>query len=408
MADLVDWELATSTATRLVRPGPQIPPADARAAVEQLRAYAVEARGHVRAFTGLDAPTADAPVAVVDRPTWVRSNVQGMRWLLDPLMAELQERAATVPAPLRAVGSRVTGLEAGAALAFLAGKVLGQYELFPPDGPDGDRPGRLLLVAPNIVQVERELRVDPSDFRLWVCVHEETHRVQFGSVPWLREHIVQQIGVVVASTTGGGSGGSGGSGGTGGAGGADGKAGLTLARDRSRDVVSAISAALRGQPGPSLAEAIQSPEQKAVLDEVTAVMSLLEGHADVVMDGVGPGVIPSVDLIRQRFQHRREEPSRLEAALRRLLGLDAKLRQYRDGARFVRAVIDDVGMPGFNRVWESAATLPTARELADPAAWVARVHGAAANDAADREAQDRGAQDRGAQHGGAQDRGAAG
>ena len=392
VSGLVDWELAASTATRLVRPGPQIPPAEARAAVEQLRAYAVEARGHVRAFTGLDAPTADAPVAVVDRPTWVRSNVQGMRWLLDPLMAELQDRTQTVPGPLRAVGSRVTGLEAGAALAFLAGKVLGQYELFPPDGPDADRPGRLLLVAPNIVQVERELRVDPSDFRLWVCVHEETHRVQFGSVPWLREHIVQQIGVVVASTTGGGSGGSGG---------VRGKEGLTLARDRSRDVVSAVSAALRGQPGPSLAEAIQSPEQKAVLDEVTAVMSLLEGHADVVMDGVGPSVIPSVEEIRQRFQHRREEPSRVEAAVRRLLGLDAKLRQYRDGARFVRAVVDDVGMAGFNRVWESAATLPTARELADPAAWVTRVHGAASPaggaDPADRGAVDRGAVDREAQ-----------
>ena len=361
---LVDWDLAASTATRLVRPGPQIPPAEARAAVEQLRAYAVEARGHVRAFTGLDAPTADAPVAVVDRPTWVRSNVQGMRWLLDPLMAQLQDRTQSVPGPLRAVGSRVTGLEAGAALAFLAGKVLGQYELFPPDGPDGDRPGRLLLVAPNIVQVERELKVDPSDFRLWVCVHEETHRVQFGSVPWLREHIVQQIGVVVASTTGGGSGG------TDGTGGAGAKDGLAVARDRTRDVVSAVSAALRGQPGPSLAEAIQSPEQKAVLDEVTAVMSLLEGHADVVMDGVGPGVIPSVDLIRQRFQHRREEPNRVEAAVRRLLGLDAKLRQYKDG------------------VWESAATLPSARELADPAAWVARVHGPA---------EDRGAEDRGAQ-----------
>lgn len=391
VSGMVDWDLAAATATRLVRPGPQIPAADARAAVEQLRAYAVEARGHVRAFTGLDAPTADAPVAVVDRPTWVRSNVQGMRWLLDPLMAELQARTQSVPGPLRAVGSRVTGLEAGAALAFLAGKVLGQYELFPPDGPDGDRPGRLLLVAPNIVQVERELRVDPSDFRLWVCVHEETHRVQFGSVPWLREHIVQQIGVVVASTTGGGSGG------TGGTGGAGGKDGLTLARDRGRDVVSAVSAALRGQPGPSLAEALQSPEQKAVLDEVTAVMSLLEGHADVVMDGVGPGVIPSVEEIRQRFQHRREEPSRVEAAVRRLLGLDAKLRQYKDGARFVRAVVDEVGMGGFNRVWESAATLPSARELADPAAWVARVHGASDPAAADRGAEDRGAADRGAQ-----------
>jgi coenzyme F420 biosynthesis associated uncharacterized protein len=360
LPDLVDWELAASTGARLVRPGPQIPAAEARLAVAQLRAFAVEARGHVRSFTGLDASSTDAPVAVVDRPTWVRSNAQGLRWLFEPLAATLRERAKTVPGPMRAVGSRITGVEAGAGLAFLAGKVLGQYEMFPPGGPDGDRPGRLLLVAPNIVQVEQELGVDPADFRLWVCVHEETHRVQFGAVPWLRDHLVEQVGVVVAASD----------------------LGIAGARDRGRDVAAAIGAALRGQPGPSLAEAMQSPEQKAVIDEVTAVMSLLEGHADVVMDGVGPAVIPTVDVIRQRFQHRREAPTRVEAAMRRLLGLDAKLRQYKDGAAFVRAVVDLVGMPGFNRVWESARTLPSAAELADPAAWVARVHGLPAPEAA--------------------------
>jgi coenzyme F420 biosynthesis associated uncharacterized protein len=257
-----------------------------------------------------------------------------------------------MPAPLRAVGARVTGLEAGAGLAFLAGKVLGQYELFPPGGPDGERPGRLLLVAPNIVQVERELGVDPADFRLWVCVHEETHRVQFGAVPWLRGHIVDQVGALVSGA----------------------EHGMAGAKDRGREIFAALASALRGQPGPSLAEAVQSPEQKAVLAEVTAVMSLLEGHAEVVMDGVGPGVIGSVEQIRQRFQRRREEPGRVDAAMRRLLGLDAKLRQYRDGACFVRAVVDQVGMAGFNRVWESADTLPTSSELADPSAWVARMH----------------------------------
>jgi coenzyme F420 biosynthesis associated uncharacterized protein len=348
--DLVDWDLAASTGVRLVRPGPRIPAGQARAAVEQLRAFAIEARGHVRAYTGLDAPAADAPVAVVDRPTWVRSNVAGLRHLVEPLAQSLANQS--VPVALRVVGARVTGLEAGAGLAFLAGKVLGQYELFPPGGPDGERPGRLLLVAPNIVQVEQELGVDPADFRLWVCMHEETHRVQFGAVPWLRGHIVEQVGVLVS--------------------GAD--LGLAGAKDRGREVVAAVSAALRGQPGQSLAEAVQSPQQKAVLAEVTAVMSLLEGHADVVMDGVGPGVIGSVEQIRQRFQRRREEPTRVEAAVRRLLGLDAKLRQYRDGAQFVRAVVDQVGMAGFNRVWESANTLPTSSELADPSAWVARVH----------------------------------
>ncbi len=284
----------------------------------------------------------------------MRSNVQGLRHLLEPMAERIQSRTmAGMPDSVRAVASRLTALEAGAGLAFLGGKVLGQYEMFPPDGPDGDRPGRLLLVAPNIVQVERELGVVPADFRLWVCLHEETHRVQFGAVPWLRGHIVDQVGVLLGAA----------------------EDGLSppVMRERAGEVAAAVAAALRGRPGPSLAEALQSPQQQALLAEVTAVMSLLEGHADVVMDDVGPGVVPTVAEIRVRFQRRREEPGRVEAAVRRLLGLDAKLRQYRDGAAFVRAVVDRVGMAGFNRVWESAATLPSAAELAAPDSWVARV-----------------------------------
>jgi len=350
--ELVDWDLAAATGVRLLRPGPPATAEEAREVVRLLRAYAQEARGHVRSYTGLDVPHDAGPVAVVDRPTWVRSNVAGLRRVLEPLADRMRNR--DMPAAVREVAARVAALEAGAGLAFLGGKVLGQYELFPPDGDDG-RPGRLLLVAPNIVQVERELDVAPEDFRLWVCIHEETHRVQFGAVPWLREHLLEQVATLVTS--------------------AEAQLSAGAVRDRAGDVASAVGAALRGQPGPSLAEALQSPEQQALVAEVTAVMSLLEGHADVVMDGVGPAVIPSVDEIRRRFQRRREEPGRIEAALRRLLGLDAKLRQYKDGARFVRAVVERVGMPGFNRVWESRETLPTAAELADPDSWVARVHG---------------------------------
>jgi len=346
----VDWDLAAETGARLVRPGPQIPPEQARAAVAELRAAAVEARAHVRAYTGLDAPAHRTPVAVVDRPTWVRSNAQGLRALVDPVIDRLQP--AGMPAVLREVGSRVTAVEAGAGLAFLAGKVLGQYELFAPPGVDDPGTGRLLLVAPNIVQAERELGVDPSDFRLWVCLHEETHRVQFGAVPWLRDHIVGRIQTLVEGA----------------------QTGLSGAAERLPDLMAAVSAAIRGEPGPSLAEAVQTPEQRVVLAEVTALMSLLEGHADVVMDGVGPSVIPSVETIRAQFQRRRENPTRIDAALRRLLGLDAKLRQYREGANFVRGVVGRVGMAGFNRVWEAPELVPTPAELIDPPAWVRRVH----------------------------------
>ncbi|MBB0247254.1 coenzyme F420 biosynthesis-associated protein, partial [Streptomyces alkaliphilus] len=130
-------------------------------------------------------------------------------------------------------------------------------------------------------------------------------------------------------------------------------------------------------PG-SLMELVQTPRQREILDRLTAVMSLLEGHADYVMDGVGPQVVPSVAEIREKFaQRRRTGAGRLDRVLRRMLGMDAKLRQYRDGERFVRTVVDEVGMAGFNRVWTSPNTLPTRSEITRPEEWVARVRPAA-------------------------------
>ncbi len=168
--------------------------------VAELRALADTVSEPVRAVTGMSGPGDDGSgwVAIVDRPGWIRANVDGFRVVLDPLAEHLRERgAAPGGSVVTAVGSRVTGVQAGLILAYLASRVLGQYELFlPPDpgAPNGVAPaGRLTLVAPNIVMVERELGVNPHDFRRWVCLHEETHRTQFTSVPWLRGYVQEQM-----------------------------------------------------------------------------------------------------------------------------------------------------------------------------------------------------------------------
>ncbi|MFJ9342437.1 zinc-dependent metalloprotease [Streptomyces sp. NPDC101733] len=368
-AEMVDWNLAVATATRLVRPGPEVGRDEARAVVAELRRHARTSEEHVRAFTrmmpeGIEVP--DTPVLVVDRAGWVKANVAGFRELLGPLLGKMQERRGSAPAGavLGTVGGKVTGVELGMLLSFLASRVLGQYETFAPAtaGLPGSAStgGRLLLVAPNIVHVERELQVNPHDFRLWVCLHEETHRTQFTAVPWLRAHLEGEIQTFLGAT--------------------EMEPGAVL--ERLREAVQSFSGARpdgeRGEEGEgrSLVELVQTPEQREVLGRLTAVMSLLEGHADYVMDGVGPQVVPSVAEIREKFQQRRASGAgRLDATLRKLLGLDAKLRQYRDGERFVRAVVDQVGMDGFNRVWTSPNTLPTKAEIARPAEWVARVHG---------------------------------
>jgi coenzyme F420 biosynthesis associated uncharacterized protein len=234
----------------------------------------------------------------------------------------------------------------------MSSKVLGQFDPFyaPPGAADA---GRLLLVAPNIVHTENEMGVDPVDFRLWVCLHEETHRVQFTAVPWMRDHIHAQIEELV--------------------GGIDvdpGRVAQLLGEGVKR-----IGDVLRGDDDVSLLELFATARQREILDRVTAVMSLLEGHADVVMDGVGPEVIPTVGEIRRKFNERRKGAGYLDRVLRKLLGLDAKMAQYRNGAVFVRGAVDAVGMEGFNAVWAGPDNLPTRAEIGDPAAWVRRVHG---------------------------------
>ncbi|MCU1587305.1 MAG: hypothetical protein JWN31_798 [Frankiales bacterium] len=339
---VVDTGLAASIAGRLAPAGPQLEISEAADVVVMLRDLTAEAEQHVRDVTGLHGVV--GPATVVDRPGWARANAEGFEVVLAPLEQTLlakQTRAAA------AVTSKVTAVQMGALLGWLSSKVLGQYEAFQPEG----QAGRLLLVAPNIVETERRLGVDPRDFRLWVAIHEVTHRTQFTAVEWLHDHVRSEINALLSAS------------------------GL----DRPEAMVGRLKqVASNPRSIGSIAELLQTPEQKVVMDRVTAFMSLLEGHAEHVMDGVGPSVVPSVAQIRDRFEaRRRDKGNPLERVLRRLLGLDLKALQYQEGSRFVAAVVHSVGMSGFNRVWESPATLPTRAEITAPHDWVARIHGAA-------------------------------
>ena len=349
---MIDWDLAVLAASKLSGPGPDVSRAEAQAAVDELRAGAHRSTPLVREYTGLVAEERTAPVLVVDRPGWIQANVDGFATIISPLVEKLREKRGA-PSPIaEAVGSRITGLELGGLLGFMSSKVLGQFDPF--HAPAGsDTAGRLLLVAPNIVHVESELGVDPSDFRLWVCLHEETHRVQFTAVPWMRDHIHGEIAALIDSV----------------------EVDPAKLANMLGEGMKRIGDLVRGDDEVSLIDLVQTPEQKVVLDRITAVMSLLEGHADVVMDGVGPEVIPSVAEIRAKFNKRRKGASTIDRVIRKLLGFDAKMAQYRNGAIFVRGAIDKVGMDGFNAVWASPENLPSRAEIGDPEAWVRRVHG---------------------------------
>lgn len=344
---MIDWDLAVRVGSRLAGDGPVVSRTEATGVVEELRAGAEKSTPLVREFTGLFAEERTAPVLVVDRPGWIRANADGFATVIAPIVAKLQEKKGA-PSPMtEAIGSRITGAELGVMLGFLGNKVLGQFDPFFEGRGAG---GRLLLVAPNIVSAERELSVDEHDFRLWVCLHEETHRVQFTAVPWMRDHLQSLMGEIIG----------------------------TMETDPGRllsDGLSRIGDLVSGKTDGSLIDLVSSPEQKQIIDKVTGVMSLLEGHADVVMDGVGPEVIPTVNEIRAKFSKRRKGVGTLDRLLRRLLGLDQKMAQYRDGAVFVRRTVDEVGMEGFNAVFAEPANLPSKAEIHDPASWLRRVHG---------------------------------
>ena len=226
--------------------------------------------------------------------------------------------------------------------------MLGQYDPF--GGADGS--GRLLLVAPNVHAAQQALEVSSADFGLWVCLHEATHRLQFTAVPWLREHFAAEVGRFLSI--------------------GDGRGGAGSLLERLPELLEAVRSG-KGIDSLALVELLQGPEQRAVLDRLLALTTLLEGHADHVMDAAGPEVVPDVDTIRARFTQRRRGGGLVDRLLRALLGVEAKVKQYAVGSAFTKYVVLAAGMDGFNRVWESPETLPTRAELAEPAAWVRRV-----------------------------------
>ena len=356
---LINWDLAASTAARLAPAGPVLDQAAISEAVDSLRRLADVSVDHVHEITGLEAARdlRDSSVLVVDRASWAKANTQSFAVMLKPAMEKmLESRQGNLSPSAASVSGAITGSQLGAVLAFLASKVLGQYDPFAAlaEGSTAPPAGRLLLVAPNIVAVERELNVTPEDFRLWVCLHEQTHRVQFAAAPWLRHHMLEQIDQLSVHLLGN----------------------VDSLMDRATAAARSLKdrTATGNTPGRgAILDLLQDPEEKAAISHLTAVMSLLEGHANVVMDAVDASIIPSVKTIRQRFNDRGKDRGVIEKFIRSLLGLDAKMRQYSDGARFVRAVVDAAGMEGFNKVWESADHLPTEPEIHDAKLWLERM-----------------------------------
>ncbi len=336
----VDWDFAATFGAKLARPAPPATEYTRRQAIDQLADAARRAEGPVREVTGLTEGDAVSDARIIDRPEWIRAASQSMRAMTGGNEGDKPHF----------ITGRVTGAQTGAVLAFISSGILGQYD------PFADNGGELLLVYPNVIAVERQLRVVPADFRLWVCLHEVTHRVQFRANPWLADHMSASLAVLTQETG-----------------------------DDITEVIGRLAGFIRDRRDGVAAEpnstgvlgvlrAVQSEPQQRALDNLLVLGTLLEGHADHVMDAVGPAVVPSVSTIRRRFEERRKRKQPpLQRMLRALLGVDAKMSQYTRGKAFVDHVVERVGMSRFNTIWTGPQNLPLPAEVEEPQRWIDRV-----------------------------------
>lgn len=358
-SSIIRWETAAKVAKNLAPAGPKVKPADMRAAVESMRYATVASVDYVYEITGLEAAhnLRDSEVLIVDRATWAKANTQSFAVMLDPVGDSLMgQKFAEMTDSQKNLASVAGSTELGGVLAYLSTRVLGQYDPYAALAGHGAEGGRLMIVAPNLIQLEQELNVDPEDFRLWVCLHEQTHRVQFAAAPWMREHILHLMQAMTEEL------------------------GATSENLMER-ALSAASSLKNSKESDSSqktsgVETVMSAEARELLSQITAVMSLLEGHANVVMDAVDSSIVPTVRTIRRRFNRRSETQKILTKFMSKLLGMDRKLRQYKDGQKFVQFIVDARGMQQFNRIWDGAQNLPTETEIHNPQTWIDRVLGA--------------------------------
>jgi len=354
-APMIDWVIADWVAERMANRGD---PATAALTGIDLRPLAADAEQRVIAYTGLVPRGPIPPPEGIDRGAWAKANLASTRAMMEPLL----DAAATKLGPVKGTGrlwlGAVSSAEIGVLIGFMAQRVLGQYELILLDElADGQTP-RLLFVLPNLADAVGRFEADELEFVTWVTLHEVTHAVQFGGVPWLRDYLASQIRELMQSA----------------------QQRMNVERPTpawptrqelaraGRTAQRVGRAALRLD----LLGMVGSPRERAVMDRVQAVMAVIEGHAEHVMDAVAPELLPSLPELRAAMDKRRKQQKGVARYLGKLLGLEMKMRQYTQGKAFCDLIVASAGTRALNHVFSSPQALPTLTEIQDPAAWLER------------------------------------
>lgn len=351
---LVDWPAAERFAVERLR---STPGTLTSAELRETEASYADAMARIvprlSQALGTELPGVVERSAVVDRAGWVRANVATFAQLIGQLETELLDQVmpqggGLAKATIALANRWVTTRQLGFLLGFMGSKVLGQYDLALLTAEA--TPGKLLFVEENIRETARVLDVPLGPFRTWIALHETTHAFEFEAHPWLRPYLAGRL-----------------------------ERQLQLfgkeASGLGREALKSLGRAIRGDGGEAehWMERLMNPEQRRLFRETQAVMSLLEGFSDYVMDEVGRDLVPGVERISARFHERRNaRRSPFERAVMRLTGMDVKLEQYARGEAFVRAIAEGGGPAALNRLWSGPEMLPQPGEIDDPGAWLRR------------------------------------
>jgi coenzyme F420 biosynthesis associated uncharacterized protein len=341
---VIDWILAEKIAGYVAGDGNgHLPKAN-------LTALAAESEKRVVAYTGLQPARPLPPPEGISRKEWISSNITSMRALLDPVLARAGDGMGPLKPAVQITMGFALSSEVGVVLGYLAQRVLGQYELVLLDEAIEDRPPRLLFVMPNLGQAVQAFAAEEQEFMTWVALHEVTHAVQFAGVPWLHGHVAGLVRELLKSAE------------------------LRIDAPRklrmpTGEELRKLGRALRSGDFISL---LTTDAERVTLDRVQAVMAVIEGHAEHVMDAVAPDLLPSLPKLRDALDRRRKSQSTIQRLLARLLGLEMKLKQYERGKYFCDEVVKAAGPEALKRVFSSPEALPTMQELEQPAAWMSR------------------------------------
>ena len=346
---LIDWDLVRRTSLN-VSQNDQAPVRNRAVARERYSDMVRRSEPLIADYLGVDLPEPIQRIVVMDRKQWLDTNIDNFAKLFE-FVEDLYQRSAsqvTVGATLAAgINRRVMSVQTGVLLGVLARKVLGQYDLslLAPE-PSG---GALYFVEPNIEAVQRSLGLNSHDFRLWIALHETTHAYEFEAYPWVREHFngllrrfFDTVNEQLLNMNGG--------------------FGALLSR-----IIENMN------QGQHWMEALQTPVQREIFNELQALMSLVEGYSNHIMNAIGRQILPNFDEIEQRVEQRKGSRSLAEQLFNRVTGMDLKLAQYQQGQHFVDTVVQQRGVAFATRVWQRAENLPTMDEIRNPERWIARM-----------------------------------